>query len=270
MESGQKFFTAKNLVYLNKQIKGMYNRKCWDELDRSLPSLAREWCDWFTNFTIADDLRVLNAEFLKYMSTFFKFERTDPIGVDTDGSNVSRMDTPKYNKYAGEFMTIKDPVLEYQNTNYQQIGITRKDETQTRGIFHDMTLGSMPVYNMLNPEEHYFLKAAFDRGAKAMKRTERKTTQEKVFEDYLKDSLETGHPRKFYKINEQALDGFYKNERNYFNKYDPTGPGTVYDKVNPSPRYYTKDQTPYNVNGVNLENPKYERQYITAYAGARY
>jgi len=270
MESGQKFFTAKNLVSLNRQIKGMYNRKCWPELDRALPSLAREWSDWFTNFTIADDLRVLNAEFLKYMSTFFKVQKTDPIGVDTDGGNVLPNGRPKPNKYSGEFMTIKDPVLEYQDTRYNQIQIDPRSAKQARGIFHDMTLGNMPVYDMLNPEEHYFLKGAFDRGAKAMKRTERKTTQDQVFEDYIKDSLETGHPRKFYKVNEQALSGFYRNESNYFNEFDPVGPGTVYDKVNPSPRRYTKDQTPYNVDGTNLVNPKYERQYITAYAGARY
>lgn len=270
MESGQKFFTARNLMFLNKQIKAMYNMKTWIELDKALPSLAREWCDWFANYTIADDLRVLNAEFLKYMSTFFKVQIRDPLDMDTDGYNVAKNGGPKYNSYAGEFMGVRDPTLAYQNTKYNQIRIDRKTEKQTRGIFDNMTLGDMPVYGMLNDEEKYFLKGAFDLGAKGMRRTERKATQDQIFEDYIKDNLETGHPRKFYKVNEDALDSFYKNEDHYFKTFDPIAPGTAYDKKHAVPRKYTRDQTPYNVNGVNLVNPKYERQYTTMYAGARY
>lgn len=270
MESGQKFFTAKNLMFLNKQIKSMYNNHNWPELDKALPSLASEWLDWFCNYRIADDLRVLNAEFLKYMSTFFHVQKRDPVWYNTEGATLTPSGRSKYDKFSGEFMSLKDPFLEYQNTTYQQIQMDERTAKKTRSIYNDMTLGNMPVYDMLNPEEHFFLKGAFDIGAKSMRRTERKATQDQVFEDYIKDSLETGHPRKFYSVNEQAMDNFYKNEDNYFKEFDPTGPGTAYDKHGVVSRKYTRDPTPYNVNGVDLRNPKYERQYLTMYAGAKY
>jgi hypothetical protein len=264
MESGNKFFTAKNLVYLNKQVKAMYKVKSWPELDDSLPSLAREWCDSFSNYRISDDLRVLNSEFLKYMSTFFHVEMSDPIGVDTESNK-------KVKKYAGEFMSIKDPFLAYQDTHYHQIQIDPRSEAQARGIFGDVTLGDMPIYDMLNGEERYFLKQAFDSGAKSMKRTEKKqTTQDKVFEDYLKDSLETGHGRKFYKLDEGLLNSFYKNENKFYDTFDPRAPGTAYDLGGIVPRLYTRDQTPYNVAGQNLTNPRNERRYVNVYAGAKY
>lgn len=271
MESGQNFFTAKNLLYLNKQTKALYNLKHWPELDKALPALAREWCDSFSNFRISDDLRVLNAEFLKYMSTFFHYDLKDPVGVDTDGGNVGIDGKAKANKYAGQFMSIKDPVLEFQNTHYQQIQIDPRTEKKARGIFGDMQLGEMPVYDMLNGEERYFLNHAFEMGAKSMRRPEKKqTTQNKVFEDYVKDSLETGQPYKIYQLDEKLLDSFYKNEDKFYDTFDPRAAGTPYDLKGITPRLYTRDQTPYNIGGTNLVNPRNERRYITAYAGARY
>lgn len=271
MESGQKFFTAKNLVYLNKQVKAMYNKYNWSELDKALPALAREWCDSFSNYRISDDLRVLNAEFLNYMSTFFHYNLKDPVGVDTDGGNVGPDGKAKSNKYAGQFMTIKDPVLEFQNTHYQQIQIDPRTEKQARGIFGDMQLGDMQVYNMLNGEERYFLKHAFDIGAKSLRRTEKKqTTQNKVFEDYVKDSLETGQPYKIYQLDDSLLDKFISNENKFYDKFDPRASGTPYDLKGIVPKLYTRDQTPYHIGGTSLVNPRYERRSITAYAGARY
>ena len=271
IEPGHKFFTAKNLVFLNKQVKAMYRNNNWPELDDALPSLARELCDNFSNYRISDDLRVLNSEFLKYMSTFFHVQTRDALDVDPEGKNVGPNDKPKFNKYSGEFMNIKDPFLAYQDTHYKQIQIDPRTEKKTRGIFGDMTLGDMPVYDMLNGEERYFLNQAFDIGAKSMRRNDKKqVTQDKIFEDKIKDSLETGHPRKIYQLDEGLLDTFYKNEDKFYNTFDPRAPGTAYDLGGIVPRLYTRDQTPYNVGGKSLVNPKYERQSVTVYAGAKY
>lgn len=269
MESGQKFFTAKNLIFLNKQIKAMYRKNYWPTLDKALPSIARSWCDDFSNFRISDDLRVLNAEFLDYMRNYFQTQLRDAPG--TSLFNVYTPEQTRENdKYSGEFMDVKDPFLEYQATQFQPIVADNKTMKKSHNLYHDLKLGDMPVYGLLNDEEKFFLNSAFDIGAKSQRRTNKDTKDKKIVEPFIKDSLVTGHPRTFYKVNERNIDLFERNEKQYFDRFDPVGPGTVYDCKGVVGMKYTKDPTPYNVAGTNLVNSHYDRPTTVLYAGARY
>jgi len=267
MEPGQNFFTAKNLLFLNKQIKAMYLRRYWPELDEELPSIARTWLQNFTNYRISDDLRVMNSDFIKWMANYYYVEIRDPENAVLD--KVYNPSEQKRNrKYAGEFMYSKDPFLEYQSTKLGPIEADNRVKEKSSNLFGDMTLGNMPVFWMLNDEEKYFLNSAFDIGAKSGRRTNRVTKEQRILERPLKDSLIKGKPRTFYKVNAQNIDQYDHDENEFFDKYDPVGPGTVYDCGGVVTRKYTKDATPYNVAGVDLRYKYHDGPTTTIYAGS--
>jgi len=268
MDPGQNFFTAKNLLFLNRQIKGMYSRPYWPELDKELPSIARTWIENFTNYRISDDLRVMNSDFLKWMASYYYVELRDP-----ENAVLEKVFTPREEKrnrkYAGEFMYSKDPFLQYQGTKQHPIQADHRTKEKADKLFSDMELGNMPVYWMLNDEEKFFLNSAFDIGAKSQRRTNKVTKEKKILERPLKDSLVTGKPRTFYKVNPQNIDKYDHDENEFFDKYDPVGPGTVYDCGGVVTMKYTKDPTPYNVAGVDLRYKYYDSPTTTIYAGSK-
>lgn len=265
------FFSAKNLIFLNKQIKAIYNKPNWPELDKSLPHVARMWCDYISYYRISDPISVLNEEFLKFAETFYKVEYRD--SPDTAREYAYKIPVQKY---AGQFTGMKAPNIEYQETRPMQENVlTCKQLKEADKIYNGLRLGDgndIDVYDYLNEDEKVFLYTTYKQSKNSGHRNSRRVPQNQgqIFENSIKDSLVTGKPRSQFKFRESDIDNFINEETEYFAKNDPVGPNTSYaygfDVV---PKKYTKDKSPYNVAGVDLTYEYNDRQYELAYAGAR-